>query len=53
LVTAVCPGSTNTDFITRANIKSARAKELAKKFSMQSKRVAAVAIEGMFKIKPK
>jgi short-subunit dehydrogenase len=50
-VTAVCPGATNTDFIIRANIKSERAIKLAKKFSMQPEKVAAVAIKGMFENK--
>ncbi|HEY6977202.1 MAG TPA: SDR family oxidoreductase [Chitinophagaceae bacterium] len=50
-VTAVCPGATNTDFISRANIKSTHAIELAKKFSMQPEKVAAIAVNGMFENK--
>ena len=50
-VTAVCPGTTNTDFITRANIKNERAIKLAKKFSMQPEKVASIAVKGMFENK--
>lgn len=47
-VTAVCPGATDTDFPTRAEVTSQKAKQLAAKFNMQPTDVAAQAVEAMF-----
>ncbi len=51
-ITVVCPGATDTDFIIRANINSAKAIKLAKMFNMQPQKVAVIAIKGMFANKP-
>jgi short-subunit dehydrogenase len=47
-VTLISPGATDTDFIHRANIKSAKALKLSKMFNMQPERVAAIAVKKLF-----
>ncbi|RFM27674.1 SDR family NAD(P)-dependent oxidoreductase [Deminuibacter soli] len=46
-VTCVCPGATDTNFASRANITSAKAIKAAEKFNMAPQTVARIAVEGM------
>jgi short-subunit dehydrogenase len=47
-VTVISPGATDTDFLNRANIKSARALKISKTFNMSPQKVASIAVKGMF-----
>ncbi len=49
-VTTVCPGATDTDFASRANV-GAKALKAAEKVNMTPQDVAKIAIDGMFKHK--
>ena len=49
-VTCVCPGSTDTDFVNRANMSS-KTKKTALKFNMTPEAVALIAVNAMFKKK--
>jgi short-subunit dehydrogenase len=46
-VTAVSPGPTDTDFISRAHISNKKALKLAKRLNMSPEKVASLAINGM------
>lgn len=49
-VSSICPGATDTDFSTRANVGN-NALKTAQKVNMNPEKVAQIAIDGMFKNK--
>jgi short-subunit dehydrogenase len=50
-VTCICPGPTDTNFVNRANVGT-KGQKAAEKFNMSPQKVAHIAVDSLFRLKP-